>query len=56
MTNDEAQGRIAAQVNRAEREKRADFVIDSSGTIPELEKQIADLWPKIQQSARGKIK
>ena len=56
MTNDEAQGRIAAQVSRAEREKRADFVLDGSGTIPELEEQIASLWPKIQQSVKEKIK
>lgn len=51
----QAQERIAAQVSRSEREKRAEFVIVNSGTLSQLEEQVALLWPKIEQAAGAKF-
>jgi len=44
FTEADARARIARQASREERLQGADFVIDNSGTIAELEPQIAELW------------
>jgi len=44
FTEADARARIARQVSREERLKDADFVVDNSGTVAELEPQIAELW------------
>ena len=54
FTVDQAKERIAAQASRQQREARADFVIDSSGTHDQLAKQVDTLWGKIVSAMAGK--
>ena len=51
---DQAKERIAAQASRQQREARADFVIDSSGTHDQLAKQVDTLLGKIVSAMVGK--
>ena len=51
---DQANERIAAQASRQQREARADFVIDSSGTHDQLAKQVDTLWGQIVSAMAGK--
>ena len=44
FTEDDARARIARQASREERLKGADFVIDNSGTLEDLGRQVALLW------------
>jgi dephospho-CoA kinase len=50
----EAASRVSSQATRAERAERADFVIDSSGTLAQLEAQVEVLWTRILQAAKEK--
>jgi len=50
----EAVARVGAQASRAQRADRADYVVDSSGTLAQLEAQVQLLWPKIEQAAKKK--
>ncbi len=54
LSEEEAMKRISAQASESARRERADMVIDSSGSREQLEKQIALLWPKIEQAASEK--
>ena len=54
LTNAEAQDRIDAQASRQQRTERADFEIDSSGTLEQLEKQVDALWETIQSLSKDK--
>jgi dephospho-CoA kinase len=44
MSEADARGRIAAQATRADRNARADFVVENSGTREELAAEIDRLW------------
>ena len=44
FTEADARARIARQSSRDDRLRDADFVVDNSGTVDELEPQIAELW------------
>jgi dephospho-CoA kinase len=44
FTDDEARARIARQASREDRLRGADFVIDNSGTVDELDQQVDELW------------
>ncbi len=44
FTNDDARARIARQAGREDRLKGADYVIDNSGTVEDLARQIVGLW------------
>jgi len=48
MRADDARARMARQASRAERLARADFVIDNSGSLADLDAQVEALWPKLQ--------
>jgi dephospho-CoA kinase len=53
MPESEARKRIDAQTSRAEREARADFVIDSSGTKEQTKQQVELVWIQLLESARA---
>jgi dephospho-CoA kinase len=44
MTNEAARSRMAAQASREERLAAADVVLDNSGTMTQLQKQVDELW------------
>lgn len=54
MTENEARSRLEAQASRTQREARADMVLDSSGSIEQLDNQVAVLWEKVQELASAK--
>jgi dephospho-CoA kinase len=52
MDEADARRRMAAQAPRAERLARADFVIDNSGTLDQLESEVAKAWEWIRSLSR----
>ncbi|MFM7013686.1 MAG: dephospho-CoA kinase [Actinomycetota bacterium] len=54
MSESEAISRIDAQATEEQRRKRADWVIDSSGSLSEVREQVSELWKKIEQLAQEK--
>ena len=57
FTAAEARRRIRAQMQLAEKARRADLVIDNDGTIQQTRKQVNDLWKKLtshRDVVRGK--
>jgi dephospho-CoA kinase len=51
MREDDARARMARQATREERLAKADVVIDNSGTLTDLERDVAAAWPKLLQLA-----
>ncbi len=45
------EGRSGRQLSQEEKAARADHVLRNDGTLEELERQISDLWPKIEAAA-----
>jgi dephospho-CoA kinase len=56
MTESDARARIQAQTSAVDREARADFVIDSSGSKEQTKQQVELVWQKLVESARAKGK
>lgn len=50
---DDARARIARQASRSERVARADRVIDNSGSLEDLDAQVADVWAWITSLRSG---
>jgi dephospho-CoA kinase len=48
MTAEQARGRMAAQASRERRLAIADIVIDNSGTLPDLDNRVAEVWEALQ--------
>jgi dephospho-CoA kinase len=48
LTGDEADLRLAAQPDEAARRQRADAVIDNSGTLHDLERQVDNYWQLVK--------
>jgi dephospho-CoA kinase len=48
---DQAQGRLDAQASREDRLAIADLVVDNSGSLAELDRQVADLWAELSRRA-----
>jgi dephospho-CoA kinase len=48
LTGDEADLRLAAQPDEAARRQRADTVIDNSGTLHDLERQVDNRWQLVK--------
>ena len=44
LSEEEARKRISSQMDRSERMEKADFVIDNSGDVAELEGAVKELW------------
>jgi dephospho-CoA kinase len=56
MPESDARKRVDAQTSRAEREARANFVIESSGTKDQTKRQVEQVWKQLLESARAKGK
>ena len=51
MTREQAKARMAAQASREQRLAIADIVIDNSGSLSELDRQVGDLWGELRRRA-----
>ena len=51
MSREEAKARIAAQMPLEEKRRRADFVIDCSGSLEETQAQVEMIYPQLQRLA-----
>jgi dephospho-CoA kinase len=51
MTREQARARMQAQASREQRLAIADIVIDNSGSLAELDRQVGDLWPELRRRA-----
>jgi dephospho-CoA kinase len=55
MTREQATARIGAQAGRKQRLAIAGLVIDNSGSMSELDRQVGDLWAELRRmAARGR--
>jgi dephospho-CoA kinase len=53
MTREQAQARMSAQASRQQRLAIADIVLDNSGSLSELDRQVGDLWSELRRRASG---
>jgi dephospho-CoA kinase len=51
MSREQAEARIAAQASREERLAIATIVVDNSGSLAELDRQVGDLWAELRRRA-----
>ncbi len=54
ISRKEAEQRIASQMSAEEKRRRADFVIDCTGSLEETRHQVELLYPKLQELARNR--
>jgi dephospho-CoA kinase len=52
LTRDQARARMAAQADRAQRLAIAGIVIDNSGSLAELDRQVGELWTELRRRAQ----
>jgi dephospho-CoA kinase len=55
MSADQAKARMAAQAGRPQRLAIADLVIDNSGSLAELDRQVGDLWTELGHRVRSSL-
>jgi dephospho-CoA kinase len=53
LSEEEARKRVSAQTTASNREARADYVIDSSGTKEQTKQQVDIVWRQLVKAARG---
>jgi dephospho-CoA kinase len=53
MTREQANARIASQATREQRLAVAGFVIDNSGSLTELDRQVGELWAELRRRANA---
>jgi dephospho-CoA kinase len=53
MTREQARARMAAQASRADRLAIAGIVIDNSGSLAELDRQVGELWTELRRRAQA---
>ena len=51
LTPDEARRMIAAQMPSAAKRDQADYIIENTGTLADLERKAAEVWGQLQQRA-----
>lgn len=51
MTREQVAARVAAQASREQRLAIADIVLDNSGSLAELDRQVGDLWAELRRRA-----
>jgi dephospho-CoA kinase len=49
LTREQAQARMTAQASRKQRLAIADIVVDNSGSLSELDRQVGDLWSELRR-------
>ncbi len=49
----DARGRLARQISDAEKARLADFVLTNDGSLPQLQQQVEQLWPRLKTEARS---
>lgn len=52
MSAEQARARMSAQASRDSRLAIADLVVDNSGSLAELDRQVGDLWAELRRRAR----
>jgi dephospho-CoA kinase len=55
MTREQARARMAAQASREQRLAIADIVIDNSGSLAELDRQVGELWSELRRRAAESV-
>jgi dephospho-CoA kinase len=55
LTAEDAEARIKAQLSDDERRRHADVVIDNSGTLEELEREVDRLWSDVEARAKSAV-
>ncbi len=53
LSREEAERRITSQMPAEEKRRRADFVVDCSGSLEDTRRQVETLYPVLKQLARG---
>ncbi len=53
LSREQAERRLAAQMSAEEKRRRADFVIDCSGSLDETLARVEALYPELQRLVRG---
>ncbi|HTP15007.1 MAG TPA: dephospho-CoA kinase [Streptosporangiaceae bacterium] len=53
MTRGQARARMAAQASREQRLAIADMVVDNSGSLAELDRQVGELWAELRRRAHA---
>jgi dephospho-CoA kinase len=53
MTPEQASARMAAQASREDRLAIAGMVVDNSGSLAELDRQVGDLWAELRRRAQA---
>jgi len=53
LTREQARARMAAQASREQRLGIAGIVVDNSGSLAELDRQVGDLWVELRRRAAG---
>jgi dephospho-CoA kinase len=53
MTTQQAEARMAAQANREDRLAIAGMVVDNSGSLAELDRQVGELWAELRRRAHA---
>jgi dephospho-CoA kinase len=53
MTHEEVTARMAAQASREQRLAIATIVVDNSGSLAELDREVGDLWAELSRRARA---
>ena len=53
MSRDQAEARMGAQASREERLAVATIVVDNSGSLAELDREVGELWAELRRRARA---
>lgn len=54
LSREQAQARIAAQASRPDRLACATLVIDNSGSLSELDREVGELWAELRRRAKAR--
>ena len=54
LSREQAQARIAAQADRDARLAVATLIVDNSGSLSELDREVGELWAELRRRARAK--